>query len=209
MRQADNIREVERLGVDWMGFIFFPPSSRYVDSKPSYLPERAKRVGVFVDADMNFMVSRASEFGLDLIQLHGHEAPSVCERLKEVCPNIEIIKAFGIGGEQALPPTADYEGLADYLLFDTATKLAGGSGKTFDHSLLDAYSGTTPFLLSGGLSLDNQPQTMAFSHPMLAGYDLNSRFETQPAVKDARLLQQYLNNLRRLPSDQRDDNGNH
>ncbi len=195
MRQADNIIEVERLGVDWMGFIFWPPSKRYVDSKPSYLPVRAKRVGVFVDADMDFIISHTNDFKLDVIQLHGNETPDMCLKLKGLFPTVKIVKAFGIDSRQTLLRTTDYEGVADYFLFDTATKLKGGSGKTFDHSLLDDYNGKTPFLLSGGLSLDNQPQTMAFTHPMLAGYDLNSRFETQPAVKDISLLRQYINNL--------------
>lgn len=210
MRLADNILEVERLGVDWMGFIFCPSSPRNVDRKPAYLPTRAKRVGVFVDADMDFIMSHINDFQLDIIQLHGSETPTVCRTLKEFFPNVMIVKAFGIDSEQRLLHTADYNGTADYFLFDTATKLGGGSGRSFDHSLLENYNVTTPFLLSGGLSLDNQSQTMALSHPMLAGYDLNSCFETQPAVKDIFMLKQYMDNLARLSSaltDKRQDNG--
>lgn len=195
MRQADNIRQVEDTGIDWMGFIFYPPSPRYVRQRPDYLPLRAKRVGVFVDADTDFIVAHQREYQLHMVQLHGKETPSDCRRLKELMPHTEIVKAFGIGSIQDLAKVADYEGVADYFVFDTATKLKGGSGKTFNHSLLDHYEGHTPFLLSGGLSLDNQTETIAFRHPQLIGYDLNSCFELQPGIKDHTKIKQYINNL--------------
>lgn len=195
MRQADNIRQVEDTGIDWMGFIFYPPSPRYVRQRPDYLPIKAKRVGVFVDADTDFIVTHQREYQLHMVQLHGKETPSDCRRLKELMHHIEIIKAFGIGSIADLNNVADYEGVADYFVFDTATKLKGGSGKTFNHSLLDHYKGHTPFLLSGGLSLDNQTETIAFHHPQLIGYDLNSCFELQPGIKDHTKIKQYINNL--------------
>lgn len=195
MRQADNILEVENLGVDLIGFIFYPPSPRFVSEKPAYLPMRAKRVGVFVDAGTDFILSHTNDYQLDFIQLHGKETPTVCKELKRLMPNIKIIKAFSVSDRQSFLQTADYEGAADSFLFDTATRLKGGSGQVFDHCLLDNYKGHIPFLLSGGLSLENQPQTMTIRHSMLIGYDLNSRFETLPAVKDTAKLRQYLANL--------------
>ena len=86
--------------------------------------------------------------------------------------------------------------MADYFLFDTPTKLKGGSGQTFNHKLLEQYEGETPFLLSGGRSLENQEETLRIKHPMLAGYDLNSRFETQPAFKDPLKLKLYINRIK-------------
>ena len=82
MRDADNIRAVEQLGVDWMGFIFWPKSSRYVSEKPAYLPTRCKRVGVFVDADIETVKQTADDYALDLIQLHGHESPECVRALR-------------------------------------------------------------------------------------------------------------------------------
>lgn len=196
MRHAQNIREVEALGIDLMGFIFSPRSKRYVAERPEYLPAQCKRVGVFVNADIQFITQHVSDFGLDYVQLHGAETPDQCRQLRKLCPHAGIIKAFSIKNSQSLLPTAQYEGLADYLLFDTPTVLDGGSGRTFDHTLLSHYTGHTPFLLSGGLSLDNLEQTLQFSHPMLAGYDLNSRFEIQPALKDPLKLKQYINTIR-------------
>lgn len=192
MREAHNISDIESLGIDWMGFIFYPPSSRYVSEVPSYLPSRAKRVGVFVDAEIDFIRERIESFDLDYVQLHGKETPEFCTTLKAQFPTIGIIKVFSIKDAQSLADTALYEGLANYFLFDTFCKEKGGSGRTFDHSLLADYKGHTPFLLSGGLSLDNAREIMHFSHPMLAGYDLNSRFETAPALKDTALIREFI-----------------
>ncbi|MGN1214240.1 MAG: phosphoribosylanthranilate isomerase [Bacteroidaceae bacterium] len=196
MRESDNIRQIEKLGIDMMGFIFYPPSSRFVAEKPDYLPQKAKRVGVFVDAPTDFVYIRAKKFNLDLIQLHGNESPDYCTEIKTLLPQIKIIKAFSIANQEDPKKTHNYQTVADYFLFDTPTKLKGGSGQTFNHKLLDLYDGNTPFLLSGGLSLENQEETLKINHPMLVGYDLNSRFETQPALKDPLKIKLYINRLK-------------
>lgn len=94
MRDANNIREVEACGTDWMGFIFFAPSARNVTDRPEYLPVHARRVGVFVDADFKTMTEKIQEFGLHLVQLHGTESPETCLKLKQL--GVEIVKAFAI-----------------------------------------------------------------------------------------------------------------
>jgi phosphoribosylanthranilate isomerase len=191
MRDADNIRAVSELGIDWMGFIFWAPSSRYVSEKPSFLPTRQKRVGVFVDARIEEVKSKADEYALDLIQLHGSESPAFCERLKANSRQ-QLIKAFNIATQEDLQQTIPYEGHVDYFLFDTKAKMVGGNGTQFDWSVLSAYQGNTPFLLSGGIGPDDAEKVRNFHHPQLAGIDLNSRFELSPALKDIEKLKQFI-----------------
>lgn len=191
MRDADNIRAVSELRIDWMGFIFWAPSSRYVSEKPSFLPTRQKRVGVFVDARIEEVKSKADEYALDLIQLHGSESPAFCERLKANSRQ-QLIKAFNIATQEDLQQTSPYEGLVDYFLFDTKAKMVGGNGTQFDWSVLSAYQGNTPFLLSGGIGPDDAEKVRNFHHPQLAGIDLNSRFELSPAFKDIEKLKQFI-----------------
>lgn len=194
MSDAVNIRLAEQLNIDWMGFIFYPPSPRYVERRPDYLPQRQQRVGVFVNADEDFILSRISLFGLQLLQLHGHETPQQCRALREIS-GLPLIKAFSVRSAADVALTRHYEGAADYFLFDTPTPGVGGSGQSFDHSLLDHYTGATPFLLSGGLGPDSVSHILALRHPRMAGIDLNSRFETAPGIKSIHRLQQFLQSL--------------
>jgi len=197
MREAENIREVEASGVDWMGFIFWPKSSRYVSEVPSYLPTKCKRVGVFVDASIGDVMSQTEAFGLDLIQLHGQESPSYITQLRPHLPaQTQIIKALNIATTSDLEAAKRYEGVVDYLLFDTKGKCVGGNGEKFDWSVLDDYAGSTLFLLSGGIGPDDAERVKAFHHPKCIGIDLNSKFELSPALKDATKLQSFLSSLK-------------
>lgn len=195
MRDAQNISDVESLGVDWMGLIFAPRSPRFVSTKPAYLPEKARRVGVFVDADISTVAQRTSEYGLHLVQLHGHEDCNYIAALRSTLPATPVIKAVSIADADDIANAAVYDGVADYLLFDTKSNVAGGSGRKFDWNVLDSYKGDTPFLLSGGIGPDDGALLRAISHPRLAGFDLNSRFETEPAMKDINKLKNFLNTL--------------
>jgi len=200
MRDPENIREAEKLAIDLMGFIFWHKSSRNVSEMPSYLPTRQKRVGVFVDADIKEVTEKAKEYALDLIQLHGKETPDYIQRLRSLCPQrgdraTAIIKALNIADTEDLAQTAQYEGIVDYFLFDTKSKLVGGNGTQFDWSVLQAYQGGTPFILSGGIGPDDAEKVKNFQHPMCAGIDLNSRFETAPALKDIQLLNHFIGRL--------------
>lgn len=200
MRDPENIRKVEELAIDLMGFIFWHKSSRNVSEMPSYLPTRQKRVGVFVDADIKEVTEKAKEYALDLIQLHGKETPDYIQRLRSLCPQhgdraTAIIKALNIADAEDLAQTAQYEGIVDYFLFDTKSKLVGGNGTQFDWAVLQAYQGDTPFILSGGIGPDDAEKVKNFQHPMCAGIDLNSRFETAPALKDIQLLNHFIGRL--------------
>ena len=145
MRDADNIREVEMLGIDMMGFIFWPKSSRCVSQRPDYLPKHVKRVGVFVDEDPEQVKRLAADYDLDYIQLHGQESPAYIFQLG----GLHIIKAFNIATVEDLQQTQPYEGIVDYFLFDTKGKSVGGNGEKFNWDVLDAYQGSTHLLLSG------------------------------------------------------------
>ena len=191
MREAENIREVETLGIDLMGFIFWPKSSRYVSERPAYLPTTCKRVGVFVDERIEEVQRIAKEYALDFIQLHGHETPDYIRQLDD----LSIIKAFNIATADDFAACIPYEGLVDYFLFDTKGKSVGGNGEKFDWSVLKAYHGRTPFLLSGGIGPDDATRIKAIRHPRYAGIDLNSRFELSPALKDINKLKTFIQAL--------------
>lgn len=199
MRQSDNIHAVEALGIHLMGFIFWPQSSRYVSQRPDYLPTRCKRVGVFVNAEPTDVLRHAVDYGLDYLQLHGQERPDYIRRLRAACDDkgltTAIIKAFNIATPSDLQTTESYQGLTDLFLFDTKAQLAGGNGKKFDWSILDAYHGSTPFLLSGGIGPDDAEALRSFHHPQFIGIDLNSRFEVAPAVKNIQKLKSFLSQL--------------
>lgn len=198
MREADNIRQVEALGIDWLGFIFWPKSSRFVHERPAYLPANAKRVGVFVDADIEVVRETAAAYCLDIIQLHGKESPAYIKQLRTLCSDhvAAIVKAFNIATPEDLKQTEPYEGATDYFLFDTKAKMVGGNGTQFDWTVLNDYQGNTPFILSGGIGPDDAEKVKAFHHPMLAGIDLNSRFETVPAHKDVNLLRTFIETIK-------------
>ena len=191
MRDAGNIRQLEQLGIDWMGLIFWPSSKRYVSEVPSYLPRQIKRVGVFVDASLEEIRQHVKDYRLDLIQLHGNEQPSLAKALKP----LPVIKAFNVATAVDLKQTEAYEGIADYFLFDTKGKVVGGNGEKFDWSVLNAYQGSTPFLLSGGIGPDDAEAVRHFHHPHCIGIDLNSRFEQAPALKDITRLSKFIKQL--------------
>lgn len=192
MRDAQNIRDVEKLGVDWIGMIFWPQSKRFVAEVPSYLPKHQKRVGVFVDAPLEDIRQHISDYQLNIIQLHGQESPDYVKALK---PHTTI-KAFNIAKADDLVQTEQYEGIADYFLFDTKGLMVGGNGQKFDWSVLTAYHGKTPFLLSGGIGLDDAESINSFHHPSCIGIDLNSRFEVSPALKDIDKLRTFLGKIK-------------
>jgi len=211
MRDADNIREVEQLFTlhsllftSWMGFIFWPKSSRYVSERPAYLPTKCKRVGVFVDEDIDTIKKIAEDYELDFIQLHGHESPEEISHLSLLTPNLSLIKAFNIATADDLKATKSYEGIVDYFLFDTRkpSREAGGSlppggtGEKFDWNVLDNYAGEIPFILSGGIGPNDGESVKSFHHPKCIGIDLNSQFELAAALKDIKKLKEFIKKIR-------------
>lgn len=195
MREGANIRDVEALGVNWMGFICWPKSSRNVECRPSYLPEKCERVGVFVDADIDFIKSRIEMLELTRLQLHGKETPTECRQIA-LATGLPITKAISVNGKEDIGLASLYQGIADNLLFDTKCTCVGGSGEQFDWDILKLYNGSTPFLLAGGIGPDDAERVNAFCHPRLVGIDLNSRFEISPALKDTKTLKTFIEKTR-------------
>ena len=195
MREAENIREVEQLKVDMIGFIFYPKSPRCLYELPAYMPVKAKRVGVFVNEDKKEIEIFADRFSLDYIQLHGNESPEYCHSLRAT--GLRLIKAFSIARRKDFENIGTYEESCDYFLFDTKCEQHGGSGNQFDWSMLNSYKGKKPFLLSGGINPYSPPRLKELRHPQLAGFDLNSRFETKPGLKDVERLRHFLEELRK------------
>ena len=196
MRDAENIREVEALGIDLMGFIFWPKSSRYVSERPSYLPTQCKRVGVFVNENIGKVEHIAENYALDFIQLHGSESSDFICQLRSLCgDSIAIIKAFNIATAEDLEKTKPYEGIVDYFLFDAKAQLPGGNGQQFDWSVLTDYVGETPFLLSGGIGPNDVKRVKAFHHAKCIGIDLNSKFEDAAALKNIQKLKTFIEQL--------------
>jgi len=173
--------------IDYLGFIFYEGSKRFTDS--TVTASGKKKTGVFVNASLEYIYTQIEKHTLDAVQLHGNESPEFVSQLPK---NIKIIKAFGIATEADLEATKDYDGLVDYFLFDTKSDSYGGTGTAFNWQILQNYAGTTPFLLSGGIGPDSVDALKQFSYPRLAGYDLNSRFETAPKEKNPELIAKFI-----------------
>jgi len=205
MKYEDNLREVAALQPDYLGFIFYEKSPRHmaatlVPEELIAIPNRIQKIGVFVNASNEYILNEAQRFGLNGVQLHGDELPQQCQELQEA--GYQIIKVFRLGSEEFdFSQLAAYEFHVDYFLFDTQTPNYGGSGHTFNWAQLEDYTLSTPFFLSGGISLDNLGEALELDHPQLAGLDVNSRFETEPGRKDLTRLQKLLSKIRNLRSE--------
>ena len=206
MRNAENINDVCRLGVNYIGLIFYEKSPRFVEAKDLYSTDievikktAAKRVGVFVNADISYIESRIKQYNLNCVQLHGNESADFCRQLRQ-SPEMDgkmILKAINISDINDIEKCTDYDNLIDMFVFDTKSKMGGGSGQQFDWNVLDCYNGNIPYLLSGGISPEDAWRVSAFvnSHNRCAGIDLNSRFEISPALKNINTLQQFITEL--------------
>lgn len=196
MKDARNIRDMEDAGAQWIGLIFAEQSPRHVTHRPQYLPIKARRIGVFVNSGPDLILNRAEEYGLDGIQLHGHESPELCDLLRQ--KGLMVIKAFAIKDEDSLAAVYRYEPHCDYFLFDTPCSGYGGSGKQFDWSCLQHYEKNTPFILSGGINPASISQLKRFHHSRWAGIDLNSGFELSPGYKDPKRVKEFIEELKNI-----------
>ncbi|QQL50962.1 phosphoribosylanthranilate isomerase [Mucilaginibacter ginkgonis] len=198
LKDPNNIKAIEALGPDFIGLIFYPRSPRYIDGLPSSVTKAISpaivKTGVFVNDSFESINSLISEYELDAVQLHGVENPEFCAGLKK---RVKVIKAFNIDEEFDFDDLDVYLPHVDYFLFDTRSNKPGGSGLTFDWSVLKNYTHNAPFFLSGGLSLDNLEAALKISHPQFYAVDLNSKFEISPGIKDAGKLKEAFNLIRR------------
>lgn len=200
MRDLDNITQVAALAPDYMGFIFYSPSPRYVGgdfrltdiSKPTM-----KRVGVFVNADNDEIMKQSGAVGFDHVQLHGNESALQAGKLKDL--GFTVIKVFSVDDDFDFALTKQYNPVVDYFLFDTKGKLYGGNARTFNWKVLSRYDQDVPFFLSGGLSVENIDDVSSLEGMNLHALDLNSGVEQVPGFKDLKKLEAIFKAMEKLP----------
>lgn len=204
LNDPENLKAIQIFNPDLLGFIFYEKSPRCLDlnrmEKPiQELESSAKKVGVFVDAPIDQILAYSQLLGLDYCQLHGDESLDYLRTIKAT--GLKIIKVFRIGKAGMKKHQLDaFDGLCDYFLFDTNTKNFGGSGKKFDWAIINQYKGNTPFILSGGIGPEDAALIEQVDHPMFAGIDLNSRFESGPGIKNTDSLNQFFTALKNQQS---------
>lgn len=195
MRNSGNIKELLELGPDYMGFIFYEKSSRFVGEELDEellksFPQSVKKVGVFVNATQAYILDKVKKYALDYVQLHGEEMPDFCRNLK--FKGVNIIKAFSVDNQFNFGKLLNFKPYCDYFLFDTKGDLKGGNGITFDWSVLRRYDNDKPFFLAGGIDLDNAAQARELAGLKIHSLDVNSKFEIAPALKDIEKLSELM-----------------
>lgn len=194
LKYKENIEQVAALRPDYMGFIFYTKSKRFVgeDFVMPVISSDIKKVGVFVNADFDSVFHTVIKHKLDLIQLHGDEDAYYCEDMalhfsqNESTKQVKIIKAFGVDENFDFDTLKPYEKQCDYFLFDTKTKEYGGSGQQFDWNILKKYNNAKPFFLSGGIGLEEIKNIPKLN---IHTIDVNSKFEIEPGLKDIELIE--------------------
>jgi phosphoribosylanthranilate isomerase len=190
LRYPENIKAVTGLSPDYMGFIFYGPSPRFVDDllpeSLNDIPASVSKTGVFVNESKENINALIDKYRLNAIQLHGNEDPEFCDSLRG---KVKVLKAFGLSSDFDFSLLNDYINKVDFFLFDTKTALHGGSGQTFDWNVLDQYKLEIPFFLSGGIGPQNIEEVKDIEHSQFYGVDLNSKFEVAPGVKNIQQLE--------------------
>lgn len=197
LKYNENINAIKVFKPDFVGFIFYEKSKRFVGFENEVLTfssNEINKVAVFVNESKEIVEHIANKYSFKYLQLHGDETPSYCEKLKN--NGFVIIKAFGVDDDFDFSTLAEYVPKVDYFLFDTKTKNYGGSGKVFDWEILDKYHLAKPFFLSGGIGLENIDDILKIKHPFLYAIDVNSKFEIEPGLKDLDKCQQVINKLK-------------
>ena len=196
LKFESNIIDLSKLEPDYMGFIFWEKSKRYVKSStPNLSNMKIKKTGVFVNAHFENIMDKINIHKLEAIQLHGQESPTFCKKIKNL--GIEIIKAFSIDENFNFDILKKYDLFCDYFLFDTKGKSPGGNGIPFNWEILRNYKYKKQFFLSGGIgveSLDAIKKIKNLNLPLFC-VDINSRFELSPGKKNIELIKSFKNNL--------------
>jgi phosphoribosylanthranilate isomerase len=201
VRSPSNLAELSKLDIDYVGFNFYEKSPRYVSENieelSAGLPKKIKKVGVFVNSDLDEIIELKRKYSLDYVQLHGYESASYCKFL--YVNNIAVIKAFQIKDNFEFKQLNDYEKYCHYFLFDNKSKAYGGSSRKFDWDILKKYDNTKlPYFLSGGIDSDDikDIKTLKSKGINIYGVDINSRFETEPGTKDVCKVLEFTNKLK-------------
>jgi len=204
MTKAEQVLQLDELGVEFAGFIFYPKSPRYVLSHMSkeqlkkLKGKHINKVGVFVNTPVEEVLQLVDACGLYLVQLHGDENPRYCEQIANY---VTVVKAFRLReGEDILWRAKDYQDAADMFLFDTEGAGYGGTGKKFNWDILKAGNVRKPFFLSGGIQPEDVELLKAFEQESVAkdlfAIDINSKFELAPGLKDMNKIQAFVKALK-------------
>ena len=193
MKFSENIREIESLEPDFMGFIFYKKSKRFFNESKLILNDNINRVGVFVNQEANEVIDIIKKYKLDYVQLHGDEDVRYCLSIKSIC---KVIKVFKIDDTFNFDKIKKFENVSDYYLFDTKTNLHGGSGIKFDWEILKKYNSKKKFFLSGGISEDDIVEIKKIKkiHPII-GIDINSKFELPNLKKDRAKIKSLIDKI--------------
>ncbi|TYB75737.1 phosphoribosylanthranilate isomerase [Bizionia myxarmorum] len=204
MKFLENIEAIAKLKPDYLGFIFYKKSARFFDGIIPKLPSNIKKVGVFVDSSPSEIIMIANNYNLDVVQLHGNESEKfILELHKSATLNaekhFEIWKVFSVDDTFNFHQLKPFENRVSKFLFDTKGKQPGGNGFTFDWNALNEYPSTKPFILSGGIGLDELKNIEKFSKLDVSKYcyaiDVNSKFEIEPGLKSSVKLEEFKNKL--------------
>ncbi len=206
MKYEKNMHELEVLQPDYMGFLFFAGSKRFIDENLPEIDPDIEKIGVFVNQDEREVLQRVRSNRLSGVQLHGDESPAEVRSLRKLLKDadVKIIKAFAVGDLMDWDQLEPYEYLCDYFLFDTRGKERGGNGIQFDWSLLSGYPLKTEYFLSGGIGPDDLAALKEFSTSEKAklchAIDVNSRFELFPGMKDMEKLKIFIRDFKAIRS---------
>ncbi len=199
MRDADNLQDVAALNPDFIGFIFYDQSPRFVgdtldEGVVKALPRAIRKVGVFVNASPDYILRMVKKYDFQYVQLHGTETPDFCRSLRN--RGISLIKAFRVDGSFNFSMLNNFKAHCDFFLFDAKGEQPGGNGVSFDWSVMQNYDNEKPFFISGGIGLHNLDQLEQLKGLKLYGVDVNSQVETSPGVKDVDKVGQLIARLR-------------
>ncbi len=201
MTEPGNIGQISRLNPDYMGFIFYPQSSRYAGDLTAIdlvvMPDSIRKVGVFVDAPPEDALAACRQMGIRIVQLHGAESPEYCRFMKQ--RGLVVFKAIRMEADNDFSELPDYRDACDYFLLDTSGPGYGGTGIKFDWERLNDYKLGKPFFLSGGIGPGDASRILKIKHEQLYGVDLNSRFEIRPGIKKYDELEKFISAIRHGP----------
>ena len=194
LNNGDNINQLMKLDLDFMGIIFYRKSSRFFNS--DILPKTEKKyIAVFVDESLDVIKEIINKYKFEYVQLHGNEDEKFCKELSSLC---NVIKAFRIDDTFDLNDIEKYSKYCKYFLFDTFTESYGGSGKKFNWDILLNYNHKKDFILSGGINLEliSSIKKLKNQLPNLIGVDLNSKFEIKPGLKDINRVKKFIKSIK-------------
>lgn len=209
LKDPANLQAILEQPIDMAGFIFYPKSPRFAESKAlrvwidknQQAFGRIEKVGVFVNAEIEQVLNTVHDYRLDYVQLHGSESPEYCRELISYWSigslrSAKFIKAFQVSPTFDFEETSRFEGLCAYYLFDAHGEHPGGNGIAFDWQLLEQYKGITPFLLSGGIDEQDAETIRQVNVKSLWGVDINSKFETKAGIKDPEKVARFVKALK-------------